>query len=367
MPLSDLTASAVNEAIEEFDRLGREQFLRKYGFGRARSYVLRKEGHSYDSKAIAGAAHGYLPGQVALAPKEFFGGEATVKRILEGLGFTVDEDTNTLPSTGDVLTNEDIQRRFLVGNMGGMRRSTKRGLLVLISDPFKGLYQDRWDGEILHYTGMGPKGDQSLKYAQNRTLAESPKTKIPVHLLEALDPMKYTYAGEVEVVGAPYQEEQLDETGQTRKVWMFPIRIKNGGTIPKLTEQQARVIEESHALIARHLSMKELQDRAEKAKKKPAVRMAQTATYVRDAAVAEYTKRLAGGACDLCEKVAPFRNKRSEAYLECHHIIWLAQGGEDTIANTVALCPNCHRKMHVLNRKMDKEKLKKRAAARAPG
>ena len=45
------------------------------------------------------------------------------------------------------------------------------------------------------------------------------------------------------------------------------------------------------------------------------------------------------GLCDLCEQPAPFQNKSNEAYLECHQIIWLAQGGEDTIANTVALCP----------------------------
>jgi 5-methylcytosine-specific restriction enzyme A len=53
MALSDLTASAVVKAIEEFDQLGRDSFLKKYGFGRARGYVLQKDGHSYDSKAIS--------------------------------------------------------------------------------------------------------------------------------------------------------------------------------------------------------------------------------------------------------------------------------------------------------------------------
>src|SRR5207245_10679276 len=104
--------------------------------------------------------------------------------------------------------------------------------------------------------------------------------------------------------------------------------------------------------------------RAKRARNQPSVRTTQASTFVRDAAIAEYTKRLAGGVCDLCDKPAPFLNKQNEAYLECHHIIWLAQGGEDTIANTVALCPNCHRKMHALNRKPDKEKLTKRAAGR---
>ena len=110
--------------------------------------------------------------------------------------------------------------------------------------------------------------------------------------------------------------------------------------------------------------MAELKARAAKAKKTPATRTTQTSAYVRDAAVAEYVKRLAKGDCDLCDQQAPFENKQSEAYLECHHIVWLAKGGEDTIENTVALCPNCHRKMHVLNRKTDREKLTGRAASR---
>jgi 5-methylcytosine-specific restriction protein A len=36
-----------------------------------------------------------------------------------------------------------------------------------------------------------------------------------------------------------------------------------------------------------------------------------------------------------------------------HHVTPLSGGGEDTTGNTVALCPNCHRKMHVLNLPMD--------------
>jgi 5-methylcytosine-specific restriction enzyme A len=104
---------------------------------------------------------------------------------------------------------------------------------------------------------------------------------------------------------------------------------------------------------------------AKKATKQPSVRTAQTTVYVRDAAVAEYARRLADGKCDLCDKPAPFHNKADQAYLECHHIIWLAKGGEDAIENAVALCPNCHRKMHVLNLSPDREKLTTRAASRA--
>lgn len=130
-----------------------------------------------------------------------------------------------------------------------------------------------------------------------------------------------------------------------------------------MTESEARLIEESQAKKARQLSMAQLKARATNAKRKPATRTTQTSSYVRDAAVAEYVKRHAKGHRDLCDQQAPFVNKQNEAYLECHHIIWL-KGGDDTIENTAALCPNCHRRMHVLNRKSDRDKLTKRAINR---
>ena len=46
--------------------------------------------------------------------------------------------------------------------------------------------------------------------------------------------------------------------------------------------------------------------------------------------------------------------------METHHIEWLSKGGSDTIDNTVALCPNCHKKMHILNDLENKRFLKER-------
>ncbi len=45
MSLADLTSfGAVKAAIQECDRLGREEFLRRYGFRPARRYLLVFEG-----------------------------------------------------------------------------------------------------------------------------------------------------------------------------------------------------------------------------------------------------------------------------------------------------------------------------------
>ena len=85
-----------------------------------------------------------------------------------------------------------------------------------------------------------------------------------------------------------------------------------------------------------------------------------TTSYVRDRYVSEYAKQRAQGHCQLCGKPAPFVDREGKPYLETHHIVWLSEGGEDSITNTVALCPNCHRKMHILNSEDDVKNLLKK-------
>lgn len=81
---------AVLRAIAEFDRLGREQFLRQYGFSKARTYMLQHDGKLYDAKAIIGVAYGMAkPDEPHLSGKDFHSGEGVVRRQLNRLGFTV--------------------------------------------------------------------------------------------------------------------------------------------------------------------------------------------------------------------------------------------------------------------------------------
>jgi len=56
---------------------------------------------------------------------------------------------------------------------------------------------------------------------------------------------------------------------------------------------------------------------------------------------------MANGICDLCGQPAPFhKSSDGSPYLEVHHWIPLAEGGEDTLDNASALCPNCHKNAH---------------------
>jgi 5-methylcytosine-specific restriction endonuclease McrA len=78
----------------------------------------------------------------------------------------------------------------------------------------------------------------------------------------------------------------------------------------------------------------------------PRVTVASTTLVQRDPAVVTWVQTKANGKCELCSAAAPFQTNDGQPYLEVHHVKTLASGGPDTIDNTVALCPNCHRAMH---------------------
>lgn len=72
-----------------------------------------------------------------------------------------------------------------------------------------------------------------------------------------------------------------------------------------------------------------------------------TYRFIRNANVIVEVLNRANGICENCKSEAPFlRSKDNTPYLEVHHIKKLADGGEDTVENAIALCPNCHRQLH---------------------
>ena len=115
------------------------------------------------------------------------------------------------------------------------------------------------------------------------------------------------------------------------------------------------------------MSDNDLRQKAVAAPVKPKATTTVGVVYARNRYVAELAKRRARGKCELCRKPAPFTNASDEPYLESHHIVWLAHGGLDSPENTVAICPNCHRKMHVVNDPKDIRKLQRRAGAALRG
>lgn len=112
--------------------------------------------------------------------------------------------------------------------------------------------------------------------------------------------------------------------------------------------------------INQKISMQELKKLAEKdAEKNPREKMTKMKYRRRSPYIAAYVKRRAKGCCELCGKPAPFLDREGNPYLEIHHVVWLSDKGADSIENAAALCPNCHRKMHIVQASEDVLYLKK--------
>lgn len=88
-------------------------------------------------------------------------------------------------------------------------------------------------------------------------------------------------------------------------------------------------------------------ERLAKASKNPKSISVTTIRFQRNADVVVETLIRAKGQCEECNQPAPFKRRLDGSpYLEVHHRKPLSIGGEDTVENAIALCPNCHRKAH---------------------
>jgi hypothetical protein len=104
-----ISANEINQAISECRELGRAEFRKRYGLGRAKRYFLKIGIERFDSKAIVCVAAKYVRGSPGpFTRKDIHGGPETV-RVLETLGFTVViENIGTLAITDDDADPETI-------------------------------------------------------------------------------------------------------------------------------------------------------------------------------------------------------------------------------------------------------------------
>jgi hypothetical protein len=107
MTLALLTRKdAVDLAIQEYDRLGQDRFLEKYGFGESGLKLKTNNGRVYDAEAILAAAVGKEhPNRGPLKPSEFKAARDEVADKLDELGFSV---VNAYGENGVAITAADI-------------------------------------------------------------------------------------------------------------------------------------------------------------------------------------------------------------------------------------------------------------------
>ncbi len=265
--------------------------------------------------------------------------------------------------SGDSIDNDTLRAIFRCGPQGAVRRSPGTGSLVLISDHTRPSCEDTWIGKTFHYTGMGSVGEQSLALPQNKALAESRESGLRLWLFEVFDEGRYMYIGETGLADSPYRSRQPDTQGVLRDVWVFPLKLKGLARPPLLNKRLLETKDETIRKKIQKLPLDQLEFQARYALKEGGRRQVVSEVFDHDQIVSEYARRRAGGTCQLCDRPAPFRTRDGDPFLEIHHIVPLAEGGADTIGNVAVLCPNCHRRMHVLNLPSDVAKLRGRVSS----
>lgn len=167
----------------------------------------------------------YVPGHLVPSPKPRpvgASGSAVVAFGLNtptGTGFEAD---GRLVVPGDVLTNRQLMEIFRVSSMGGIRVSKATGCVLVVSSVDNDLYKDRWNERMFMYTGEGRFGDQTMSRG-NLALADARSAGRPLLLFFKRKTNAYEFQGEVRVAGPVASEQQPDETGLVRRVFLFPL------------------------------------------------------------------------------------------------------------------------------------------------
>lgn len=268
---------------------------------------------------------------------------------------------------GQVITEKEVHDIFSCQTTLGIRMSRKNNLFVIMSGSAKKkIYDDKWVGDTLYYNGTDINSDstsgQTLTKGRGNNNSQlqqvwytPDESKPQIFLFVKHQSNRCIYKGEVYLSQEPYMAPRHDDP--SKKVWIFPLTLLS---VSDHVNSDNYLSAEDKAydidLTVLHNKVKGLVSDVNITKQHTTT----SRVYERNPEIAAYAKRRANNNCDLCGKSAPFLDKNGHPYLESHHIEWLSKGGNDVIENVVALCPNCHRKMHIVNDSNDVDKLKTR-------
>lgn len=254
---------------------------------------------------------------------------------------------------GEKVNLLKIRETFHCGSMGGMLPVNSTNIMVIIADQTLGLYHDKWKNGILHYTGTGKSGDQQLDGNpgyKNGKLYNSRSNGMQLHLFEVIKKGEYIYRGIVKLASKPYQEEQLDEKGMNRKVWVFPLKlVEEELKLDLLEEEELKT--KLASFTDKDIPFEFIYNGKPKAKVDP-VTINRIEIYKRNKSVSLNALAYAKFNCEINSTHESFIRKNStKKYTEPHHLVPMAFSKEfsvnlDVEENIVSLCSNCHNLIH---------------------
>lgn len=197
------------------------------------------------------------------------------------------------------------------------------------------------------YVGQGTSGDQRIDNAANAKLAAQQRS---VLLFTTREPNSreisqqgygklYVFRGAFNVAGFEFFSPETGSRKGDRLLRFFLVPADDSyGYSPQAA---ATDLGAGYSLGALQMKLREA------AKSAPGKRITTIEYRARSAAVHRYALARANGICECCGAGAPFENDGGIAYLEVHHLWRLADDGPDAPGNVAAVCPNCHRALHL--------------------
>jgi 5-methylcytosine-specific restriction protein A len=300
----DITRQDVLEAIAAYS-----DGTVAHGFHESEKYDLLHDGKRYPPKAILGLAARRTAGHV-LEPSDFSGGEGSpCFNVLRGCGFTVALKPGVESSEGSDWSDAEIDaalsaylsmlRDEIAGKQFSKAEVNRRLRSASLINRSKGSVEYRMQNISSVLLGLNRRWITGYKPAANVGASVARKIVASLERLEALK-----------------NEDSLPESDPV----VLDHKVRRNRLVPL-----------SH------------QPEGAKAPRKVTRSMEQ---YERLPQVKAWVLQNAGGRCQLCGGDAPFLDDFGFPFLEVHHVVPLADGGEDAVSNAVALCPNCHRRCH---------------------
>ncbi|MFC6719996.1 HNH endonuclease [Halovenus amylolytica] len=204
------------------------------------------------------------------------------------------------------------------------------------SGEWHGYDDELTDSGIFYYTGEGRDGDMTMD-GRNAAIRNHKQNRDELHVFESEDgAWQVTYVGEYEY--RDHHHPRLpDRNDKMRDAIRFEL-VPVGGLE---MDVGTRDLDE--------ISTEELREKAEDSVtggSKTTTESTSRTTYPRSEVVKQYALRVADGVCQGCGDDAPFLDEDGDPFLEVHHLHRRSDGGADHPNNVIALCPNCHRRVH---------------------
>lgn len=237
----------------------------------------------------------------------------------------------------------DIHGRF---DGGGGRQSgiitfAKHELVIIVSGDTGEVhgYYDHWrDDGAFEYYGQGQIDDMQMIRGNAAILQHSAAGKSLLLFEAAVGGLRFI---DEMVYEAHHVERQRDRLGNVRDAIVFELR--------RLTTVVEKVdADEAAGTDLPIADLTILRNRALAAAVTGATGSPGPArtVYQRSKDVRSYVLARARGVCEGCATPATFVRPDGTPYLEPHHTLRVSDGGPDHPAHIIALCPNCHRRVH---------------------